>query len=1031
MDADCKAEAPDLRICLLGRFEAAYRNEAPGGLAQARLQFLLAYLLLHRGVAISRQQLAFAFWPDTSDDQARNNLRTLLHRLREALPDSERLLAFDRHTVGWRADATISLDVADFEAALARARAAAQAGDGAAERTALSEAVAAYGGDLLPDCYDDWIAPIRERLSLAALQATERLVTLLEQAGDLHEADGHLQHLLRADPLNEAAYRRLMRLRAVNGDRTGVARAFHACESVLRRELGAAVTAETRAAYRSALEQAATAAAAPPSRPVRPRDRRSNLPRQMTSVIGREREAAHVAQLLAASRLVTLTGSAGVGKTTLALRVAADLLPAYPGGVWWVDLGAVADEAFVAQTIAAALEVREAVGRTASQSLADYLADRHLLLVLDNCEHLAGGVARLARALLQTAAQLHILITSQQPLGLTGETVWRVPSLAVPAPPQLTAGAKASPMPGSMSGAATHADAAALHALRQCDSAQLFLERAQAGLPTFALTTGNAADIAAICRRLDGIPLAIELAASRVRTLTPVQIAGRLDDLLGLLARQTGGGPARHRTLRATLDWSYALLSQHERMLLGRLAVFAGSFTLEAAEEICAGEGLRREQVLDLLAGLEDKSLVEATPAAGQVRFRLHETIRQYAAEKLAETAEAALIRVRHLEFYGRLATEIAPRLTGPESAAWLDRLDAEHDNVRAALAYSLANADHLEIGLEMIGRLLRFWTTRGHFTEGRRWAGALLAAMPATHPTPGQLAALRTAANLAYYQAAYPEARRLYEQALTAARALDDRPAIAASLRGLGTVAHGQADCKGALACYRESLALCHELGDRAGEATTLANLGLAAWQHGDSAAGRSQLEACLAHRRQLGDEVGIAYVLHLLSDIAWSEGRAGEAQSLNEESLTMRRRLGDRWGIAYSLDSLAVIAGRQGDRARARSLFAESLLLFNELGSQHGLSDVLDHLAGLLADEESHELAAKLMAAAAVLREAIGAALPPNVRPEHERQLNGIRARLRDEAFRAAWTLGRAMTTAQVVRFALELTAQPDAAN
>jgi non-specific serine/threonine protein kinase len=473
------------------------------------------------------------------------------------------------------------------------------------------------------------------------------------------------------------------------------------------------------------------------------------------------------------------------------------------------------------------------------------------------------------------------------------------------------------------------------------------------------------------------------------------------------------------------MAWSHRLLSPREQILFRRLAVFAGAFTLEAAEAICAGHGLPAAAVLDAFAGLEDKSLLEVAPSRGPRRFRLHEVVRQSAQARLSAAGETEWMQGRQADHAARLVSARQDHLTGRQQAVWLEELAAEHDNLRAALAWSAADPSRVGLGLQIVGGLARFWATRGHFKEGRHWARTLLAAAPAGPATPGQLAALRTAANLAYYQADYPEARRLYAQALAAARVLDDRPAIATLLRGLGTVAHSQADCERAFACYRESLALCRELGDRAGEATALANLGLAAWQHGDAAAGRSQLEACLALRQQLGDEVGIAYVLHLLADIAWSEGRAVEAQSLNDESLAMRRRLGDKWGSAYSLDSLAVMARDQGERNQARALFAESLALFHELGSLHGLSDVLDHLAGLLADEGQPDPAARLMAAAAALRQTIAAALPPNAQTEHDRQRARIREQLGDERFRAAWTLGSAMLTEQAVQFALRMLA------
>ena len=521
-----------LHIHLLGQFRAYVDEQPIAELEQRRLQTLLAYVLLHSPAHIPRQQITFALWPESTDEQAQTNLRTLLHRLRAALPGNDPCLQFDRHHVWWRHNGAYRLDVADFDAALDAAAAAERIGNPPAARHALEAAADLYEGDLLPTCYDDWITPIRERLSQAAIRATERLTILLEEAQDYATAATYAQRLLRTDPLHEAAYRHLMRLHAINGNRTGVVRVFNACEAVLRQELGVTPDAETQAAYRAALDQAAVAV--PPSLPTPSAGTsRGNLPPELTSFVGREHDLAQAHQLLTAHRLVTLTGSGGAGKTRLALRVASELQPAFPAGAWWVDLEPVADEALVTSTVAIALGVREGPGRSTTQALSDWLADRHLLLVLDNCEHLAGRVGQMTQALLRSAPQLRVLVTSQHALGVSGETAWRLPSLAVPGAPPAEVPHERETPPDTMAG------------LGSCASVQLFIDRAQAVLPSFTLTAANAEAIAQICRRLDGIPLAIELAASRVRTLTPAQIAGRLDDVLGLLARQATAVPAR------------------------------------------------------------------------------------------------------------------------------------------------------------------------------------------------------------------------------------------------------------------------------------------------------------------------------------------------------------------------------------------------------------------------------------------------------------------------------------------------------
>ena len=420
-----------LHIGLLGRFRAWVDEQPIAELEQRRLQTLLAYILLHSPAQIPRQQIAFALWPESTDEQAQTNLRTLLHRLRTALPGSDPCLQFDRHHVWWRQESAYHLDVADFDAALAAAAAAEKAGDLPAARQALEQAVTLYEGDLVPACYDDWITPMRERLSQAAIRATERLTLLLEEAQDYAAAVTYAQRLLRTDPLHEPAYRHLMRLNAMSGNRTGVVRVFNTCEAVLRHELGVSPDAETQAAYRAALQQAAVAVS-PHLPPPSAGAGRGNLPPELTSLVGRERDLAQARQLLTAHRLVTLTGSAGVGKTRLALRMVSELRSEFPDGTRWVDLGPVTDEALVTPTVATALAVQEGASHSTTQALADWLADRRLLLVLDNCEHLAGRVGPLAQTLLGAAPQLRILVTSQRSLGVTGEVAWRVPSLAVP-----------------------------------------------------------------------------------------------------------------------------------------------------------------------------------------------------------------------------------------------------------------------------------------------------------------------------------------------------------------------------------------------------------------------------------------------------------------------------------------------------------------------------------------------------------------------------------------------------------------------
>ena len=437
----------------------------------------------------------------------------------------------------------------------------------------------------------------------------------------------------------------------------------------------------------------------------------NNLPVQVTSFIGRERESNEVKQLLASSRLVTLTGAGGCGKTRLALHVATDLANDYADGVCWVELAPLADATLLPQAIAKALNALEQPGRALLDVILDLLRDKRLLLILDNCEHLANACAEFAHDVLCDAPQVSILTTSREPLAVMGEMLYPVTPLAFPPKSQVT-------------------DIASF------DSIQLFVKRARDVLPNFALTSANAQPVADICRRLDGIPLAIELASARVKTLTVEQIAARIDDRFALLTSARHGVTSHHRTLRAALDWSYNLLSAQEQILLRRLSVFAGGCALDAVVQVCTGDGIAPEQIVDGLSSLVNKSLVVAeTLKPGEARYWMLETVRQYAGDKLRESGEGEAIRNRHLDYFLDLAQKAEPKLHGPDQNEWLDRLDSEYDNLRAALEWSRGEG-RVEKGLRLAAALMWFWEMRTYWTEGRERAKTLLnqpAAAPRT----------------------------------------------------------------------------------------------------------------------------------------------------------------------------------------------------------------------------------------------------------------------------------------------------------
>ena len=574
----------------------------------------------------------------------------------------------------------------------------------------------------------------------------------------------------------------------------------------------------------------------------------------------------------------------------------------YPDGAWLVELAALADPALVAQAVALAVGVREVPGRTVAESLVDSLRGRTLLLILDNCEHVVAAAARLADALLRNCPRLRILTTSREPLGSAGETTWRVPSLTSPPP--------------------SGADESSLERVAGYEAARLFIDRARAARPHFTATDRDAPALAEICRRLDGIPLAIELAAARVRVFSVEQIAARLDDRFRLLTAGPRTALPRQQTLRATVDWSYTLLSDPERALLRRLSVFAGGWTFEAAEAVAAGDGIHPYAVLDLLAQLVDKSLVLTEEQGGAVRYRLLDTVRQYAHDRLQEAGEAERTRDRHLAYLLRLAEEAEPKLRGVEYRWFLDRLEEEHDNLRVALEWSLTPARRDEAALKLSGALAWFWWLRSYHDEGRRWLARALAATP--DRSAARMKALHGAGWLAQHQRDSATARELLAESLRMARELDDRWTVALALHHLGRVAYYDDDPTTARSLARESLAVAEDVGDPWLIAWPLHLLGIAAHIEADYPTARAYYERSLAMRRELGYQEGIGVLLALLGMVALREGELGQAHARLKEALAVMQAVVGPWGLAPILAGFSHLAAALGQSIRAVRLGA-----------------------------------------------------------------------------------------------------------
>lgn len=747
--------------------------------------------------------------------------------------------------------------------------------------------------------------------------------------------------------------------------------------------------------------------------PLRTLERSSHrLPAQATALIGRQREVQALCDLVRHDgvRLVTLTGPGGIGKTRLALQVAADLTAAFADGVHFVNLAPVSDPELVVTTIAQVLGVREAEGRPLAQELSVYLRSKHVLLVLDNFEQVVAA-ALLVGELLAAAPGLKVLVTSREPLHLAGEHEYAVPPLLVPDPQSL-------PLP---------------ECLAEYEAVQLFLARAQRVKADFAVTSESAPAIATICHRLDGLPLAIELAAARVKLLSPHALLARLDQRLTLLTGGARDAPVRQQTMRATIDWSYQLLDAGEQLLFARFGVFVGGCTLEAAEAVCNTDGGLPVDVLEGTSALVDKSLVkQGAGAAGEPRFTMLETIRAYALEHLAASGEETAARHAHLAYYLALAEAAEPHLSGAGQERWLQHLETEHDNLRQALHWSLEQGD-ATTALRLGGALWRFWYVRSHLGEGRRWLEQALEVSQGAAASL-RLKALLGAGLLTHYLGDFSRAGGLFGDSLALARQLDDQAGIAEALKGLALVARNGGNYAAARAMYTEALALLRPLGDRGAIAHALAYQAAAAWTQADYGAARSLAEEGLALYRELGDRQGIATAANIRGYVAAAEHDDATAHALQSESLLLYRQLGDRRGSAKALNGLSEVAFDRGDYALARALGEESVALFRQVGDMWCIVEGLEQLARLAAVEGQHaptlddsRRAVQIYGAAEALRIAIGAPLPPHhSKAYHAAILPAVRNRLGEEAFGAAWRAGRTLSLEQAI--ALAMTAPHD---
>jgi len=736
-----------------------------------------------------------------------------------------------------------------------------------------------------------------------------------------------------------------------------------------------------------------------------------NLPVPLTAFIGREREAATVANQLRQPdvRLLTLTGPGGIGKTRLALQVATSLLDAFPDGVWFVDLAPIQNPLLVASTIATTLRLQESPVQTLVDSLRAYLHDKQVLLLLDNFEQILAAGALVAE-LLAAAPQLKVLVTSRVVLGVYGEYDLPVPPLALPDPHH--------PPP--------------LEQLIANEAVQLFQARAQAAAGGFVVGATNAPLVAELCQRLDGLPLAIELAAARLRHLPLATVLARVSSRLTLLTAGPRTVPQRQQTIRATIDWSYQLLDEDEQTLFARLSVFVGGWTLAAAEAVCNADGELPLDVLDGLAALLDKSLIKQIEGLdGEPRFTMLETIREYALEQLERSGETHDLRQRHLAYFLALAEAAEPVIV--RQRVWAERLGRDHDNLRAALAWGLAPHGEAELGLRLAGALALFWRVRGYHSEAGIWLeGALERGRRATVPP---AAAVRAKVLLMMggpgYQRDAAGARLLLEESLALYRAAGDQAGMAAALVHLGRVARDQGDAQRAQQLEEEGLARCQAEGDAHGTVMALLGLGDVALDQGDTVRATARCQEALAVCRAEGDRYHSRWAQVILGRIAYAEGEYARALTWLAEPLALFRELEQPAGVAEVLLELGRVAQAQGDESAAATHYVESLALCRELGLGH-VRDVAYCLEGLggAAGRGPGARGARLLGAAAALRESKGIPLPPVNRGDYERHVTAARAQLDEATFAAAWAEGRALTMEQAIAEAERLRADLETA-
>jgi predicted ATPase/DNA-binding SARP family transcriptional activator len=992
---------------------------------------LWAYLLL-APEPTPRASLATALWPDMPDAEARGNLRRHLYDLRRALPPEAPAEPWLRaeQSVQWNRRSDYWLDVRIFEEA-------------GANPAKMAEAVELYQGDLLESVYDDWIFGPREQLRRKCFAYLEQLIQQRRSAGELAQAIAYAARLLHFDPMREDIVRELMAMRSQAGDRSGALAEYQQLERRLRSALDVAPMVETQALYDSIARQIPlVVAAAPTAHMVELAGPPTNIPAPVTAFIGRERELAALRQTLLAPgacvRLLTLTGPGGSGKTRLAVELATRLLhddaKRFPDGIYVVWLSTVPSADFVLRVIADTLAIGESFGMTLQETVKRSLAAKRMLLLLDNFEHVVDATP-LAAELLAVAPGLHIVATSRSVLRAYGEVEFAV-----------------APMPLPDRNLSRRAED-----LAKVASVALFVARSRGVNPHFVLNAENSAAVAEICTRLDGLPLAIELAAARTKLLSPAAILARMENRLEFLVDRNRSQEQRHQTLRSTLDWSYQLLKPVEQQTLALLSVFAGGFSLEAAESVCAPCGIA--DVLEQIEALIDNSLLMYTAEEGEARFRMLYIIRSYARERLAERGDNSKAGRFHALYYQQLAEQIAPKLHTAEQARWMAYLETEQDNLRAALAWCIAH-DEAASGIALVAALQDFWERVGHMSEGIQWLEQMLR-LPSAQMTGAARAYALTAMGqlLLNTSDVYSgRARPFLQESIEISRQYGEQAALAKALLGMGISLYYTQEAAAAQPLLEESLAIYRDLGDPVGMANALRGLALTVSLRGDLATAHTLFDQCVKLCADLGDQWFLCYTLVVqasnlyfvhrdtvgarllfqealelatrcgddisrgtalvsLADLAVMDEEYNTVEELATAALALYRRLGEQWQPPRLLRMLALTAAHRGGLRVALEMHREGIELNRQLGDTRGVTAGLVALADLAMRQERYELAARQLAAARGALDALHAPLLPADQAVYQRTLDHVRGVLDAAQFEAAWRAGATLTVDQAI--------------